>query len=494
VSEPKTEGRPGEQKENNMNSTAKILVVEDNASVASGLRKELLAADYEAVVASRGDQGLAQARQEPFDLVVSDVRLPGLSGLELVRQLHEVKPALPIILITAFGTADTAIEASRLGAYDYLVKPFETAEFLARVARAVGCNRFSSPPLVFEETGADQPAIVGSGLAMQRLYQEIGRAAANSLTVLLRGETGTGKELAARAIHQHGARAGRPFIAINCAAVPETLLESELFGHERGAFTGAQARRIGRFEEAALGTIFLDEIGDLNLNTQSKLLRVLQEKVIQRVGASQWIAVGARVVAATHRNLENALKEGQFREDLFYRLSALTIRLPSLVQRLEDIPELVKYFVRRSSLEMGVAAPSIQSEAVGFLQNQAWPGNVRELENVLQHARLLALAGPIGLADVEKAYACVPKPALATGQQSLADCCGQLLSRAQRGEVTNVRERVLQDLERELFSEAIALARGNQARAARWLGVTRRTMREKLACFGLRPAPGKPRP
>jgi DNA-binding NtrC family response regulator len=326
---------------------------------------------------------------------------------------------------------------------------------------------------------------------MQAVYKEIGRVAATAVTVLIRGETGTGKELVARALYQHSDRAAQPFIAVNCAAIPETLLESELFGHERGAFTGAHARRVGRFEQASRGTLFLDEIGDLSLSTQVKLLRVLQEKYIQRVGGNEKIPVDVRVLAATHRDLESAIREKQFREDLFYRLSGVTITLPPLSERAEDIPDLVKYFLQRSAAELGSDSPSIQPEALSFLQNQTWPGNVRELENVARQALLLARGYSISLEHVQEAHARNHKPA-AEADQSIAGYFTELLARAQRGEAEGVHARMFEDMERELFTRAMQLAQGNQAKAARWLGVTRTTMREKLIRFGLHQTGEKP--
>ena len=469
-----------------MKSQPKILLIEDDASIVGGLKKELQIEGYEVAVTGRGDEGLAQAKGQPFDVVITDLKIPGLSGLELVEQLHAAKPKLPIILVTAFGTTDSAIEATKLGAYDYLLKPFDMAELLDLVAKSVACNRLMSEPVAMGEARSNQSAIIGNSRAMQAVYKEIGRVAATAVTVLIRGGTGTGKELVARAIYQHSSRAAQPFIAVNCAAIPETLLESELFGHERGAFTGAHARRVGRFEQANHGTLFLDEIGDMSLSTQVKLLRVLQEKYIQRVGGNEKIPVDVRVLAATHRDLETALKETQFREDLFYRLSGVTITLPPLSHRPEDIPDLVKYFMQRSCGEVGVDAPSIQPEAIAFLQNQAWPGNVRELENVVRQALLLARNYPIGLEHAREAYARTRKSVLIS-DQSIAGYFSELLAKAQRGEVEGVHARMSEEMERELFTRAIQLAEGNQARAARWLGVTRTTMREKLIHFGLHP-------
>jgi DNA-binding NtrC family response regulator len=467
-----------------MKTRPRIQLIEDDSGIASALKKELQAQGYEVAVATRGDEGLTAALQQPCDVVVTDLKMPGLSGLVLVEKLHAAKPKLPIIMITAFGTTETAIEATKLGAYDYLLKPFDMGEMLKLVATAVGTSRMMSEPLELGTAGPDQSAIIGSCRAMQAIYKEIGRVAATPVTVLIRGETGTGKELVARAIYHHSHRAARPFIAVNCAAIPETLLESELFGHERGSFTGAHARRIGRFEQANHGTIFLDEIGDLSPGTQVKLLRVLQEKYLQRVGGNEKVHVDVRVLAATHRDLEAAMKERLFREDLFYRLSSVTITLPPLRERMEDIPELVKYSLQRSAVEIGVQSPSILPEAVGFLQAQTWPGNVRELENVVRHALLLARAYPVNVDHAQQAYARVRKP-MPDSEQTLSGYFTDLLTRARRGELPDARASMIEEMERELFGRTIAMANGNQAKAARWLGVSRTTMREKLLHFGL---------
>jgi DNA-binding NtrC family response regulator len=292
--------------------------------------------------------------------------------------------------------------------------------------------------------------------------------------------------LIARAIYQHSDRAEKPFIAVNCAAIPETLLESELFGHERGSFTGAQSRRIGRFEQAQGGTIFLDEIGDLSPNTQAKLLRVLQEKSFQRLGGDEVIHADVRVLAATHRDLESAILEKEFREDLLYRLSVVTLTLPPLSERVEDIPDLVKFFISRYARELSVENPSIDSEAIAWLQTQPWPGNVRELENVVRRALLLARPFAVGVQHVQQVLSKTPKPA-ALSNQTHAAYVAELLARVQRGDEEAAYNKMIADLEPELFSQAIQLAQGNQARAARWLGITRLKMREKLIAFGLHP-------
>jgi DNA-binding NtrC family response regulator len=464
----------------------KILLIEDDASTAAAVQKVLRAEGYDVSVCARGDEGLARARDQFHDLVVTDLRLPGLGGLELVAQLHAAKPKQPIILMTAHGTTEVAIEATKLGACDYLLKPFEADELLDMVAASVASSRLMSEPVKMGEGLADDSALIGKSRAMQAVYKEIGRVAATPATVLIQGATGTGKELVARAIYHHSQRSDKPFIAVNCAAIPDTLLESELFGHERGAFTGAQARRIGRFEQANGGTLFLDEIGDLNANTQAKLLRVLQERRFQRLGSEADVAVDVRVLAATHRDLDTAIKEQEFREDLFYRLSVVTISLPPLSQRTEDIPDLARYFIQRYGKDLGVEAPEVQSEALVFLQSQPWPGNVRELENVVRQALLLARPFAIGLEHVQQVTAKNRRPAQG-GQQPHAAYIAELLTRAKNGEIDNAYSRMIADLEPELFKQAIQLAQGNQARAARWLGVTRLKMREKLNELGLRP-------
>ena len=467
-----------------MNMNAKILLIEDDASTAASLKKVLCAEDYEVDTTSRGDTGLELARQNEYNVVISDLRLPGLGGLDLVAQLHAAKPKQPIVLMTAHGTTETAIEATKRGACDYLLKPFEADELLDLVASAVASSRLMSEAVEMGEARTDQSAIIGKSRAMQAIYKEIGRVAATPTTVLIRGATGTGKELIARAIYQHSLRADKPFIAVNCAAIPDALLESELFGHERGAFTGAQARRIGRFEQAHEGTIFLDEIGDLNANTQGKLLRVLQERCIQRLGSETNIPVDVRVLAATHRDLEAAIKEKEFREDLFYRLSVVTIALPPLNERTEDIPQLAKYFIHRYGKELGHDSPSVQPEAISFLQNQPWPGNVRELENVIRQALLSARPFGISLEHVQQVLAKTRKP-VGASQQTHAAYIAELLNRAQSGNVHDAYARLIADLEPELFKQAIQLAQGNQSKAARWLGIGRMRLREKLTQFGL---------
>ncbi len=450
------------------------------------LRRVLSEEGHDVAVETRGDSGLTMAQQADFDAVLTDMKLPGLSGMELVRQLHALRPRLPIILITAHGTTETAIEATKSGAYDYLLKPFEIPELIELVERAVSSRRLMSEPVGLGTGAESRDALVGSSRGMQAIYKEIGRIASKPVNVLIRGETGTGKELIARAIYQHSNRDKAPFIAINCAAIPETLLESELFGHERGAFTGAEARRIGRFEQADHGTIFLDEIGDMTPGTQAKLLRVLQEKTIQRLAGKETITVDVRVIAATHRDLEAAIRNRQFREDLYYRLSVVVITLPPLRDRKEDIPELVRFFLRKYAAELGAENPSIHAEAMEMLQAQNWPGNVRELENVVRKVLLQAQGYTIGLDHVRGAFKTAVSPA-DVAAMSLREFVDRLLVSAQQGELSDAHAQLLTEAERQLFSRAIEMAHGNQAKAARWVGVSRLTMREKLIQFGLHP-------
>jgi DNA-binding NtrC family response regulator len=355
------------------------------------------------------------------------------------------------------------------------------------VRRAAESNRLMSETVVLGEAGTARDALVGRSAAMQAIYKEIGRVASKPVNVLIRGETGTGKELIARALYQHSDRANAPFVAINCAAIPEALLESEMFGHERGAFTGAETRRIGRFEQADRGTLFLDEIGDMTPATQVKLMRVLQEKSLQRLGGKEAIAVDARVIAATHRDLESAIRDKQFREDLFYRLSVVVIDLPALRNRREDIPDLVRYFLQKYGPELGSAQPSIHADALHFLQAQPWPGNVRQLENVVRKVLLLAQGYSVNLDHVRAALNKTGVPVYSAAGP-FGEYIDELLAAALRGETTDAHARVLETAERELFARAIQQARGNQAKAARWLGVSRITMKAKLDQFGLHPA------
>jgi DNA-binding NtrC family response regulator len=467
---------------------ARILLVEDEHNLAVGLKKELEANHYSVQLAECGDTGLSLAKEGGFDLVVTDWKMPGLSGLDLIKQLHLAKPRLPIILITAYGTSQTAIEASKFGALDYLRKPFDMPEMLQKIAQTLNCTQehANRPGIRPAESVALEPAMLGNSRAMQDLYRSIGLAAATRIPVLIRGETGTGKELVARALHQFGERnrANGPFVAVNCTALQETLLESELFGHERGAFTGAQQQHTGRFEHANGGTLFLDEIGDLTPGSQVKLLRVLQENFIQRVGSNDKIPVNVRVLAATHRDLEAAIRENRFREDLFYRISGVVIHVPPLRDRLEDVPELTRHFLAIGAEQIGIRDPFLEMEALEFLCSQPWPGNVRQLGNVVRNALLFAGAQPISIRHIQTANL-QTRSQDQSERHALTAYLIEVLAKAQQQDVGNVHAQVTEEIEQLLFSHAFSMSDCNQARAARLLGVTRTTLREKLNRFGL---------
>ena len=466
---------------------AHILLIEDDASLAANLGDVLKEEGFKVTICHRGDEGLRRADIDEYDVVLTDLRLPGLGGLDLVQKLHETQPRLPVVLMTAHGTIETAIEATKQGAYDYLPKPFEMPGLIGLLQRAAEAGRLMRELVTLPNAPIEsRTALVGTGRAMQDVCKEIGRVAAKPVTVLIRGETGTGKELIARAIYQHSLRAKGPFIAINCAAIPENLLESELFGHERGAFTGADQRRIGRFEQANKGTLFLDEIGDLSPNTQVKLLRVLQQQTFQRVGGAEVIAVDVRVLAATHRNLETMIREGKFREDLFHRLNVVCLQLPPLRERREDIPVLVQHFLRKYAGDFGVETPTMSSDAMAVMQANSWPGNVRELENMTRRLLLVARGLAINADAVRQTLATRNAETTPTGR-SFSAYAGDLLARAQKGDLQDAHMQMLAEAEREVLRQAITLAEGNQAKAARWLGLSRFTLREKLKQLGLHP-------
>lgn len=472
-----------------MSSALRICLIDDDTSARTALERVLAAEGYEVASFPEGGSGLRAALEEDFDAVLTDLRMPGVSGLELIDTLHDELPNLPVVLMTAHGTTETAIEATRRGAFDYILKPFEMEELLPMIARAAEAGRRGRAKVSFSGEARPEVALVGRSRAMQAVYKEIGRVAGRPVPVLLLGETGTGKELVARALWQHGDRKARAFVAVNCAAIPANLLESELFGHERGAFTGADQRRIGRFEQAHGGTLFLDEIGDLAADTQSKLLRVLQERVISRVGGREEIPVDVRVIAATHRDLPALVAAGKFREDLWYRLNVVVVPLPPLRERREDIAELVDYFVARHGADLGGVA-TVQPAAMKLLQAQSWPGNVRQLENVVKRALLLAHGYPITeeLARATLAAAPVTNPGAEASAESVAALCRGAIAAAKKGSGPGAIVAVLAAVERELLDQAQAATAGNVTQMAQLLGWSRLTVREKMKLHGLRPA------
>src|SRR5262245_28638459 len=377
---------------------ANVLLIDDDPDLIAGqVRRAFPAPPHRVEVAGTGADGLVRVRAEPPDVILLDLRLPDQSGLEVYRQVRQIDARIPVIFITMTKGADAAIEAMKEGAYDYLFKPIDLNQLRRVVGEALEVARRMREPAVLAEKGADadmEGALVGSCAPMQEVYKAIGRVAAQDMPVLITGESGTGKELVARAIYQHGARAKAPFLALNCAAIPENLLESELFGHEKGAFTGADRRRIGKFEQCNGGTIFLDEVGDMPPALQGKVLRLLQEQAFERVGGNETIRTDVRLIAATHRDLKAWSEEGKFRPDLYFRLGVFTVHLPPLRERGEDLQLLVLYLVRRFSRELGREVADVAPVALERLRAYAWPGNVRELQSVLKQA-LLRATGPV---------------------------------------------------------------------------------------------------
>ncbi len=467
----------------------RLLLIEDDPAMADSMVPLLEKLGFIVFHVDRGDTGLAKALADPFDVVLTDVWVPGIDGMEVARRLRKERARLPVVVMTSRGTTETAIEAMKLGAYDYILKPFGQAEVRGILDAAVEASRTMNDPVVLGPDIHDGSAMIGRSRTMQSVYKEIGRLAARPVSVLIRGETGTGKELVARAIYQHSDRSKEPFVPVDCSSIPETLLESGLFGHEKGAFTGADVRRIGRFEQANGGTLFLDEIGDLTPGTQVKLLRFLQERTFQRVGGRETINADVRILAATHRHLETQISKGEFREDLYYRLAVAVVHLPPLRDRKEDIPELVAYFGRRHGPDLGSPNPTFLPGAMEQLAAHPWPGNVRELENVVRKSILRAQGYPVSREQVEIVLAAALKavvmPGMATAEKSLRDLASGLLAEAEAGTIDDSRTRLLALADAELIRQAMDRAGGNQAKAARLLGVARLTLREKLKQLGL---------
>ena len=381
---------------------SKILIVDDERNVLRAFVEILSTCSHEVATERRADAGLDRLGREPFDLVILDICMPGMDGLEALREIKERQPKLPVIIMTGEGTMENAVEATKRGAFDYQLKPFDPEEMLAIVERALEGARVMKGHVAIgpEHAAPVSDAIIGRSAGMQEVYKMIGRVAATDVTVLIRGESGTGKELVARAIYHYSSRAAKPMLAVNCAAIPETLLEGELFGYERGAFTGAVGRRIGKFEQADQGTIFLDEIGDIPLSIQAKILRVLQERSFERLGGNETIHADVRVLAATNRDLEKAISEASFRPDLYHRLNVVTIHVPPLRERQDDVPGLVDHFLERFAQEMKIDKPPLSTTALAALQDCSWPGNVRQLQHCIHRAMIVTQGYPIQPSDL----------------------------------------------------------------------------------------------
>ena len=472
---------------------SKLLLIDDEADVRYSIERILASPEIELATAGSGEEGLKAIPKFKPDLVLMDVRMGGMTGLETLRKIRATEPKLLVILMTAYGTTQTAIEAMKLGAYDYLLKPFDIAKLKEVISNALKAARdmkqvVSYAPLL--ESEDYELGIIGRSGAMQQVFKLIGQVAASDATALVTGESGTGKELVARAIYSHSQRSTQPFLAINCAAIPEQLLESELFGHERGSFTGATMQRVGKFEQCNKGTIFLDEIGDMTPPTQTKILRVLQSGTFERVGGNQPIQADVRVIAATNKPLEAAVAAKQFREDLFYRLNVVRIHIPPLRDRRDDIPLLVNYFLKKISREQQQNPKSIAASVIKTLEKYHWPGNVRELENAIRRAHVMAKTDAILLSDLPPEIsgqvgggAAVPVTTVA-GEAAASDAASlarQLFQWARR----DPKLKIIPAVERELVIQALKETNNNQVHAAKMLGITRATLRKRIDKFGI---------
>jgi two-component system nitrogen regulation response regulator GlnG len=458
-----------------------LLVVDDEPNVLYSIQKGFHSTGLAVLTAPTAAQALDLVQRQRPDAVLLDVRLADMSGLEAFDRIRAIDPRLPVIFITAFATTETAIEATKRGAFEYLLKPLDFHQLREVIQRALELSRVRHVPAVIDGAEAIETAdrIVGRSAAMQEVYKAIGRVAPSDTTVLISGDSGTGKELVARAIFHHSPRVSAPFLEINCAAIPETLLESELFGHERGAFTGAERRRIGKFEQANRGTLFLDEIGDMTPATQGKLLRILQEQRFERLGGNEAIQVDVRVIAATNKNLAAEVTAGRFRHDLYYRLNVFQIDLPALRERLEDIPLLVDYFLTHFSRASGRRALSVTPEALHCLEGFSWPGNVRQLQSVLKYASIQATGGVITLDCLpEDLRSIVPVPPPTAGT-SVLDVVALTMSLLRAGE-SDIYRRIAQEVDRVVLDLVLAHANDNQVQASELLGISRTTLRAKL--------------
>ena len=442
---------------------ARILVVEDDVEMLALLREELGEAGFDVLARSSAREALEEIRTHAVDAVVTDLVMPGMRGEELLRRLRAAVPHVPVVIMTAFGSIESAVEAMREGAYHYVTKPFRIEQLVATLENAMAENRLRRELLELAAVAPGRTGIVAQSPGMRRTLDLVLRAAPADTPVLVLGESGTGKELIARALHAAGPRRDRPFVAVNCSAIPETLLESQLFGHRRGAFTDAREDRRGLFQEADGGTILLDEIGDMAPALQAKLLRVLQEKEVRPLGAAAPEPVDVRVIAATHRDLEALCAEGRFRHDLYYRLNVIAVRVPPLRERPEDLLPLVAHFLAKHGRRLGRPDVTISLEAMELIRRHTWPGNVRELENAIERALVLGRGAVVHVEDLPD------------------DLRQSLLGAPDTGPV-----RLLADLEREQIIRALRAARGNKTAAARLLGLDRKTLYRKLEVYEIR--------
>ncbi len=476
----------------------RLLIIDDEPNLRYSLEQSLRSDSLEVVTAASATQGIDQVRREPPDAVLLDVRLPDMSGLDAFDCIRQLDPRLPVIIMTAYSSTDTAIEAMKRGAFEYLLKPVDFHSLRALIAKAVELSRLRHVPAVFpDESSPDDERvdrIVGDTAAMSEVYKCIGRVAPLDVPVLIQGESGTGKELVARAIYQHSLRAEGPFLAINCAAIPEGLLESELFGHEKGAFTGADRRRIGKFEQANRGTLFLDEIGDMTLATQPKLLRLLQEQQFERVGGEEPIRTDVRVLAATNQDLDDLVAAGRFRGDLLYRLKVYTITIPPLRERRDDLPQLISYFLTLLSRQFGKRVSTVADDAMRILLSYPWPGNVRELQSAIRFAHIQSAGEVItrdslpdhlqGDGSAVRSEPSGLRHVAADGDSRELDVAALVADMLQANQC-DIYDKVCAAVDRTVFETVLRHVKGNQLRASEILGISRTTLRGKLRSLGL---------
>lgn len=454
----------------------KILVVDDQKSVCYSLRRYLQSEGYYVSTALKGEEALLLINNMNPDLVIMDVRMPEMDGLEVLKKIKEHDPKIQVIMMTAFSTTEKAICAMKLGAYDFITKPFNNDDLHLRIKDALKTKKLMQEVVIFDEIRDydSEEKIVGKSPQMLEIYKQIGRVAQTETPVLIIGESGTGKELIARAIYHYGNRINRPFLAINCSAIPEQLLEAEIFGYERGAFTGAEFRRPGKFEQCNTGTIFFDEIGDMPLSLQPKILRVLENGEVQRLGGTETIKTDVRIISATNKNLENLINEGKFREDLYYRINVVSIKVPPLRERKGDIPALVHYFIRKHNKKIGKDIRGITSATLEKLKSYSWPGNVRELENAIQRAMIFC---PGNYISVEHLHGFHEEKFSDHNLDKLIEEIAKLVI---RNKCLYLFDEVVKKVEIELIKKALELTDGNQVQAARLLGISRNTLRKKL--------------
>lgn len=473
----------------------RILIVDDDDGLVHFLRRFFTKEGHEIHACNSGETALQTVGGQSFDLVLLDYKMAGLNGLETLAEMRRAQVKTPIIVMTAYGTTDVAIEAMKLGAYDYLLKPFDREELQRLVRDALEVNRlmkvvvnFPTTDLKPRHTQGETVRIIGNHRRMQEAYKLIGQVANKDVTILITGESGTGKELVARAIYHHSHRKDKPFLAVNCAAIPETLFESELFGHERGAFTGAERIHIGKFERSNGGTLLLDEIGDMPLSTQAKVLRVLQSGEFERLGGTQTLRANVRIIAATNKNLEKEVERGRFRDDLYWRVKIISIHLPPLRERAEDIPALAEYFMNRFNEEYRASVRYVEDAAMERLKSYSWPGNARELENCIRRAVLLSL-GDVILEEHLKINS-------AQKDSSTAETLEELPLRIERGldslvadilqlSDENAHKNVVEMIEKALVSRVLKLCGYNQVKASRMLGISRNTLRHRMKKFDI---------